>query len=107
VLCNAREYGGKIVNATLHIDEVSGVQYDFVLQYPKIHSESAINVKDLFERITPYEINSFKIFGEQYDSDLLWRIELWGNSGIQNPTIHCGTIDGLPDDGWIGQQETP
>jgi hypothetical protein len=54
-------------------------------------------VRDLFSDLIPESVDSFKVFGDQYDSDVLWRIEIWKDgTPKKDHTIHCGNIEGLP-----------
>ena len=46
--------------------------------------------------LTTKSVKSFKVFAEQYNTEVLWRIEIWDNSGITDNTIHCREIEGLP-----------
>ena len=90
-----KEVSGKIVEAVLNIDS-SGVQHKLTLESPKVPAMPSTTIRGLFSDLTPESVDSFKVFGEQYDSDVLWRIEIWKDDTLKYPTIHCRNIQGLP-----------
>ncbi len=94
-LSDVKEMHGKIVEAVLNI-ESCGVKHKLTLESPKIPSMPSTTVRDLFSDLTPKSVDSFKVFGEQYDSDVPWRIEIWKDDTLKDHTIHCRKIQGLP-----------
>ncbi len=95
-----KEVCGKIAEAKLHIELSSGDKHKLVLDSPKVPSSPSTTIRDLFGNLTTGSVESFKVFGEQHNKDVLWRIEIWDNSGITGNTIHCREIQGLPKEGW-------
>jgi len=93
-----KEVCGKIAEAVLHIEETnSGNKHELLLKNPKVPSAPpSTTIRDLFDNLTTKSVESFKVFGEQHNTDVLWRIEIWDNSGITGNTIHCRGIEGLP-----------
>jgi len=94
-LSDVKEKSGRIVEAVLNIDSCS-VKHKLTLESPTVPSLPSTTVRDLFSDLTPQSVDSFKVFGEQYNSDVLCRIEIWDKSGITDNTIHCTEIQGLP-----------
>jgi hypothetical protein len=93
-----KELCGNISEAVLHI-EFAGVKLDLKLKSPKVPSIPSMTVKEFFNSITPESVNSFKIYGKQYNPNtILWHMEIWKDSPIK--TVHCSAIDGLPKEGW-------
>lgn len=101
-LTDVKEVSGKIVEAVLNIDSCS-VKHKLTLESPIVPSQTATTVRDLFSGLTPKSVDSFKVFGEQYNSDVLWRIEIWDKSGITDNTMRCTEIQALPKEGWLIQ----
>jgi hypothetical protein len=98
-----KEVCGKIAEAVLHIETNSGNKHELLLVNPKVPSaQPSITIRDLFDNPNTKSVKSFKVFGEQNNKDILWRIVLWDSSGITANTIHCREIRGLPKEGWIG-----
>jgi len=95
-LSDIKEVSGKIVEAVLNIDSC-GVNHKLALDSPKVPAKSSTTVRDLFSNLTSKSVDYFKVFGKQYDSDVLWHIEIWKDGRPQkNHTIHCRKIQGLP-----------
>ncbi|MBW8034686.1 MAG: hypothetical protein FVQ79_03265 [Planctomycetes bacterium] len=95
-LSDVKELSGQIVKAVLNIDSC-GDKHKLTLESPKVPSAPSTTVRDLFSDLTPESVDSFKVFGDQYDSDVLWRIEIWkDNAPLENSTIHCRNIQDLP-----------
>lgn len=101
-LSDIKEVSGKIVEAVLNIDSC-GLVHKLTLESPKVPSMPSRTVRDVFSDLTPESVDSFKVFGEQYNSDVIYRIEIWDNSGITDNTIHCTEMQGLPKEGWLIQ----
>ena len=97
-----KEVCGKIVEAVLHIEQTnSGNKHELLLKNPKVPSAPpSTTIRDVFDKLTTKSVKSLKVFGEQHNTDVLWRIEIWDNSGITGNTIHCREIQGLPEAGW-------
>jgi hypothetical protein len=92
-----KEVCGKIAEAVLHIELTSGNKHELLLKNPKVPSAPpSTTIRDLFDNLTTKSVESFKVFGEQHNTDILWRIEIWDNSGITGNKIHCREIEGLP-----------
>jgi len=91
-----KEVCGKIVEAVLHIELSSGGKRELVLDSPS----PSTRIRDLSKNLTTQSVKCFKLFGEQYKQNMLWRIEIWEKSGITGNTIHCREIQGLPEAGW-------
>ena len=90
-----KEVCGKIREAVLNIDS-RGVKYKLTLENPKVSDMPTTTVRDLFSDLTPESVDSFRVFGKQCNSDVLW-IEIWkGSSPLVDHTIHCKKIQGLP-----------
>ena len=98
-LSNVKVLSGKIVEAVLNIDS-RGNKYKLTLESPKVPSAPSTTIRDLFNKLTPKSVGSFKVYGDQNNKDVLWRIEIWDNSRITGNTIHCREIQGLPKEGW-------
>ena len=95
-LSDVKEVFGKIAEAVLNIDSC-GVKHKLTLERPKVPSMASTTVRDLFSELTPESVDSFKVFGKQYDSDVLWHIEIWKDERpLKGHTIHCRKIQGLP-----------
>jgi len=94
-LSDVKEVSGQIVEAVLNI-ESRDVKHKLTLKSPKVPSAPSTTVRDLFSDLTPESVDSFKVFGEQYGSDVLWRIEIWKDGTLKDHTIHCSKIQGLP-----------
>lgn len=90
-LSDVKEVSGKIDEAVLNI-ESCGVKHKLTLKSPKVPSAPSITIRDLFNKLTTKSVESFKVFREQDNKDVLWRIEIWDNSGITDNTIHCREI---------------
>ena len=87
-LSDVKEVSGKIVEAVLNIDS-RGVKHKLTLDSPKVPAMQSITVRDLFDDLTQESVDFFKVFGEQYDSDVQWNIEIWKNSSLlKDKTIH-------------------
>ena len=96
-LSDVKEVTGKIDEAVLNIDSC-GVQHKLKLKSPKVSAMPSTTVRDLFSELKPESVDSFKVFREKYDSDVLWQIEIWKNSSpLVGHTIHCRKIQGLPN----------
>jgi len=94
-LSDVKEVSGKIREAVLNIDS-RGIKHKLVLESPKVPT-MPITLRDLFSDLTPESVDSFRVFGKQYNSDVLWNIEIWkGSSPLVDHTIHCKKIQGLP-----------
>ena len=98
-LSDVKEVSGTIVEAMLNIDSC-GDKYKLTLESPKVPSAPSTTVRDLFSDMTPESVESFKVFGEQHNKDVLWRIETWKDGTLKDHTIHCRKIPGLPKEGW-------
>ena len=94
-LSDVNEVSGRIVEAVLNI-ESHGVKHKLMLESPKVPSAPSTTIRDLFSDLTPKSVDSFKVFGEQYGSDVLWHIEIWKDGTLKGHTIHCRKIQGLP-----------
>jgi len=95
-LSDVKEVSGKIREAVLNIDS-RGIKHKLVLESPKVPDMPTTTVKDLFSDLTPKSVDFFKVFGKQYNSNVLWNIEIWrGSSPLVGHTIHCKKIQGLP-----------
>jgi len=70
-LSDVKEVSGKIDEAVLNI-ESCGVKHKLTLKSPKFPSAPSTTVRDLFSNLTPESVDSFKVYGDQYDSDVLW-----------------------------------
>lgn len=92
-----KETCGNIDEAVLYIEN-SGNKHKLLLKNPKlIPIVPSTTIRDLFKNMTTNSVKSFIIFGEQNNRDVLWRIEIWGNSGIAN-SIQCSSIEDMPKD---------
>jgi hypothetical protein len=89
-----KEVCGKIAEAVLHIELTSGNKHELLLKNPS--AQPSTTIRNLFDNLTRKSVKSFKVFAEQYNTEVLWRIEIWDNSGITDNTIHCREIEGLP-----------
>lgn len=94
-LSDVNEVSGQIVEAVLNI-ESCGVKHKLTLKSPKVPSAASTTVEDLFSDLTPESVDFFKVFEKQYDSDVLWHIEIWKDDTLKDHTIHCSEIEGLP-----------
>ena len=94
-LSDVSEVSGQIVEAVLNI-ESRGDKHELKLKNPKVPSARLTTVRDLFSYLTPESVGSFKVFGEQYGSSVLWRIEMWKDGTLKDCTIRCNNIQGLP-----------
>lgn len=95
-LSDVEELSGKIVEAVLNIDS-GGVKYKLTLENPKVPSTTSTTVRDLFSDLTSKSVDFFKVVKEQYDLNIQWRIEIWKDNGpLEDNTIHCRKIQGLP-----------
>ncbi len=98
-----KELCEKIAEAKLNIELSSGDKHKLVIDSPKVPSSPSANIRDLFSNLDIRYVESLKVFGEKDNQDILWRIEIWDNSGITGNTIHCREIQGLPEMGWKKQ----
>ena len=94
-LSDVKEVSGKIREAVLNIDSRRSGKHKLTLESPKVPA-MPITLRDLFSDLTPESVDSFRVFGKQCNSDVLW-IEIWkGSSPLVDHTIHCKKIQGLP-----------
>ena len=96
---SVHEMQGKIINASLSIDDNIHGMIDLTLTHPSVSVpvDPKITAKDIFNNLKADDIVSIKVIGDRTapDADIQWRFEFWMES--DGPyVIKCREIKGLP-----------